>query len=312
MPISLPNLDDRTHADLMAEARAMIPALTPDWTNFNESDPGMTLVELLAWLAEMLIYQLDQVPRDHVGAFLALLGEELGADEALDHAIFRTIANLRQRYRLVTPADYEALVLRQFSARVRRVRCLPQFEPMPPLGRLSASPGHVTLVILTDPGQDFQSLQPEIASYLEPRRLLTVQHHLVKPDYLTVWLHIKLAIREDVLPRVALRQAYDALNAYFDPYDGGRDGAGWPFGRSVQRGDLYAMLDRLAGIDYVESLVLYTFISGDERREFLQKETVGIRLMPNELVKLDWDQMELVVVDPDGRELRWSPEEIAP
>ena len=53
MPLVLPNLDDRTYADLVAEALAMIPARAPEWTNFNPTDPGVTLIELFAYLAEM-------------------------------------------------------------------------------------------------------------------------------------------------------------------------------------------------------------------------------------------------------------------
>ena len=52
MAIELPNLDDHTYAELVDEARASIPVLYPAWTDHNPSDPGMTLVELLAWLAE--------------------------------------------------------------------------------------------------------------------------------------------------------------------------------------------------------------------------------------------------------------------
>ena len=47
MPLSLPNLDDRTYAGLVEEARALIPALCPEeWTDYNETDPGIALIEL--------------------------------------------------------------------------------------------------------------------------------------------------------------------------------------------------------------------------------------------------------------------------
>jgi len=62
MPMKLPNLDDRTYADLMAEAVASIPALYPRWTDHNPSNPGIALVELFAWLTEMLIYPANLVP----------------------------------------------------------------------------------------------------------------------------------------------------------------------------------------------------------------------------------------------------------
>jgi hypothetical protein len=74
MPLTLPNLDDRRWADLVEEGRALIPVYGPDWTDHNAHDPGITLMELLAWIAEMDIYQLNQVPDRHKQKFLALLG----------------------------------------------------------------------------------------------------------------------------------------------------------------------------------------------------------------------------------------------
>jgi hypothetical protein len=35
----------------------------PSWTDFNESDPGITLVELFAFLAELLDYLQDAVAK---------------------------------------------------------------------------------------------------------------------------------------------------------------------------------------------------------------------------------------------------------
>ncbi len=61
MPLLLPNLDDRTWADLVDEGRALLPVYGPEWTDHNASDPGITLIELLAWFSEMEIYGLNQV-----------------------------------------------------------------------------------------------------------------------------------------------------------------------------------------------------------------------------------------------------------
>src|SRR5215471_13539519 len=74
MPLLLPNLDDRTWADLADEGRGLIPVYGPEWTDHNASDPGITLVELLAWITEMDIYQLNQVSDRERLKFLALVG----------------------------------------------------------------------------------------------------------------------------------------------------------------------------------------------------------------------------------------------
>src|ERR1044071_2439456 len=73
MPITLPNLDDRRYADLVEEARSLIPTYAPEWTDHNESDPGITLIELFAYLSEMLIYRLNRVTDANRYAFLKLL-----------------------------------------------------------------------------------------------------------------------------------------------------------------------------------------------------------------------------------------------
>jgi len=74
MPLLVPNLDDRRWADLVEEARLLIPRLSPRWTDHNFHDPGITFVELFAWLAEMQIYQLNRVGARQREAFARLAG----------------------------------------------------------------------------------------------------------------------------------------------------------------------------------------------------------------------------------------------
>lgn len=73
MPLNAPNLDTRTFDDLVAEARQRIPRYTPEWTNLNDSDPGMTLVKLNAWLTETILFELNRVPALNYVKFLDLL-----------------------------------------------------------------------------------------------------------------------------------------------------------------------------------------------------------------------------------------------
>jgi hypothetical protein len=75
--IPVPNLDDRTHREIVEEALRLIPQYCPEWTNFNPSDPGVTLVELFAWMTEMAIYRLNKVTDKNFIAFLSLMGVTL-------------------------------------------------------------------------------------------------------------------------------------------------------------------------------------------------------------------------------------------
>ncbi|HEY1749973.1 MAG TPA: putative baseplate assembly protein [Caulobacteraceae bacterium] len=77
MPLTLPVIDDRTFDDIVAEARTRIPRYTAEWTDFNSGDAGFALVELFAWMSELLIYRLGQVPMLNYIKFLQLIGIEL-------------------------------------------------------------------------------------------------------------------------------------------------------------------------------------------------------------------------------------------
>ncbi len=74
MPIQIPQLDDRDFEQLFAEAKARIPVHTPEWTNFNDSDPGITLVQLFAFMTENLLYRSNRIPEANRLKFLQLLG----------------------------------------------------------------------------------------------------------------------------------------------------------------------------------------------------------------------------------------------
>jgi hypothetical protein len=76
MAISPVTLDDLTWTDLTAAARQRIPAASNGrWTLHAPVDPGVTLVELHAWLLEQRLYWMDQTPDALTRGALTLLGE---------------------------------------------------------------------------------------------------------------------------------------------------------------------------------------------------------------------------------------------
>ncbi|MGW0809035.1 baseplate J/gp47 family protein [Nonomuraea sp. NPDC002799] len=75
MTLPMPKLDDLTWADMMAAIRRRIPAESDGrWTLHAPADPGVTLLELFAYLLEQRLYWLDQAPDELVVAILRLLG----------------------------------------------------------------------------------------------------------------------------------------------------------------------------------------------------------------------------------------------
>lgn len=96
MPLSKlePILDDRTMEDIYRELRLRIPRYNKEWTNFNDSDPGITLLQLFAWLSEMMLARMNRIPFKNYIKFLQLLGMELEpAKPATAHLTFFTKAN---------------------------------------------------------------------------------------------------------------------------------------------------------------------------------------------------------------------------
>src|SRR5215218_9802408 len=77
MPLPAPNLDDRTFQDILDEARRLIPQYCPEWTDHNLSDPGITLLELFAWMTDLLLFRLNRVPERNYIKFLDLIGLRL-------------------------------------------------------------------------------------------------------------------------------------------------------------------------------------------------------------------------------------------
>lgn len=72
--IPVPNLDDIAFDALVEEGRALIPRYAPDWTDHNLHDPGITLLDLLAWIVDQQVYRIGFVGDAHLLAFAALLG----------------------------------------------------------------------------------------------------------------------------------------------------------------------------------------------------------------------------------------------
>jgi hypothetical protein len=60
-------------------------------------------------------------------------------------------------------------------------------------------------------------------------------------------------------PERLRRQALEALYRYFHPVNGGPDGTGWPFGRTVVAGEMLALLGHVPGVEQVEEVRLYRF-----------------------------------------------------
>lgn len=268
MPITLPNLDDRRYADLVEEARSLIPTYAPEWTDHNESDPGITLIELFAYLSEMLIYRLNRVTDANRYAFLKLLDPKFAPSPTLglEEQTRAVVLSLRQADRAVTSADFEKLALEASRSQdaskadgyAARVRCVPRrnLEIVDPSARDSDQPNHTSVVVVPfgPAAQPSGRLKDVVAQYLDPLRLVTTVVHVVGPRYVTVKVQLTVVVTPETsaAQEAAVRAPLEAaLAAFLDPLAGGPDGKGWPFGRNVYVSEIYDILDRQRGVDYV-------------------------------------------------------------
>jgi hypothetical protein len=310
MSLPLPKLDDSSYADLRAEALARLPALAPTWTDHNPSDPGITLIELFAWLSEMILYRLDQVPDASYEAFLRLLnGPNWERQADLSIAIRDTVLKLRERYRAVTANDYELLALADWprqpqAARypaIRRARAVPNRNlESGRAAQQEEEPAHMSLVIVPEPSgaDDQHPLPPDglidgLWDYLDERRVLTIRHHVVGPQYVKLDLEATLRLQPDAQPEKTRALAENQLRAFFHPHAGWKTGAGWPFGRAVYLSEIYELFDTAAGVNYVEDVAL---ITGDATREQRNdaNELVGLTLFDDELVGLNRIDLKII------------------
>lgn len=203
--------------------------------------------------------------------------------EELDNAKVRGPLLLRTRNRAVTAEDYEVLA-RGAAPEVARVRCVE-----------SAADGEAgvarVLVVPHAAGAAgrlrFEQLVPadetlqRIAAYLDERRPVGARVVVEPPVYQGITVVARIRAHHKADPRRLRGEALEALYGAFNPLTGGSDRDGWPFGRPVHVGEVYAVLQHVDGVAYVEDARLFGAdpISGERGGQ-----TDRIAVEPNALV----------------------------
>lgn len=77
MPLTPPRLDDLDYTTVFESLRGRIRIVAPEWTDHNDSDPGIALLQLFSHLTEMVGYRLNRVPEKAYIEFLKLVGVKL-------------------------------------------------------------------------------------------------------------------------------------------------------------------------------------------------------------------------------------------
>ncbi|WP_150275699.1 hypothetical protein [Paenibacillus tepidiphilus] len=268
MALPIPNLDDLDFEQLVADAKSLIPLYAPEWTNYNPSDPGITLVELFAWFSEMVLYRLDQVTDASKQEFLKLLGTALKDGEELTNGIRRGVQQFKETYRAVTADDYR-LLARQGLARIPgiqdkypdlalRTLCLINTDMEKAAAGDKESFGHVSVILVlqtarqNDLLREITEIKAAVKAYLDARKLLTTRVHVVEPDYRDVSVDMVVSAKNKGISATVS----EAVSRFLDPVSGGEEGEGWPPGRKLYSSDLYHLVEAIPGVNYVAALSL--------------------------------------------------------
>ncbi len=307
MTLPLPILDDRTYEDLVEEAVGLIPALDPEWTNHNPSDPGITLIELLAWLAEMLIYRANRVTDQHLVTFLRLLngpdwpasgaGKNLASEE-LNQEIRRTLCELTRPQRAVTCSDYETLATD--LEQVVRAKCIPRrnlgadwsTRPVPEFVFVSVAVLQKAADSNGWPQPADSHLIKEVHAKLQPRRLLAARLSVVAAEYVAIHANVEVVRQRGVSETTIADGEKKSLVDFLHPLRGGPDKQGWPFGRTVRVSELFGVLERTSVVDFVKGISLGVIGSAGASQSSLQER---VDLLDYQLPKLEEDQIQVTV-----------------
>lgn len=309
MSHELAGIPEIRYDDLVAEARAKIPALAPAWTDHGPADTGVALLELLAWVTEILGYRATRETEAMTRAFLELLGGAAAAESADVTAAMRTtLEALWTRYRAATVDDYVHLALTEFpktaAARalgavgeLHRVVCLAERDLDAPIKRAEA-PGHVSLVVLRRGSLELPpALKQALLDFFEPRRLLATRVHVAAVTRVFVPVEVDAYLDEGASPAAIHRRIWDGMRDYFSPEIGGPDGDGLAIGGEVFLSDLYAILDAIDGIDFIARVALV--VDHDARRiKNGRGETVGLAIYPHELAVYGTGRVKIRLFEP--------------
>jgi predicted phage baseplate assembly protein len=197
--------------------------------------------------------------------------------ESLEEAKLRGPILLRTRDRAVTAEDYEILA-HEAAPEIARIKCVPVGD--------AGDAGNVRVLVVpsvTEEGRfEFAQLVPAeesqeaIARHLASRKVIGTRVVVEPPTYQAVTVVARLRAKPHTSPTRLQSSALHGLYRYFHPLVGGPDGDGWPFGRPVHVGEVYGVLQKVEGVEFVEDARLFgADPTTGERGDAVQRIEIG-------------------------------------
>ncbi|WP_375505567.1 putative baseplate assembly protein [uncultured Nostoc sp.] len=204
--------------------------------------------------------------------------------ESLERAVLRAPQMLRSHDRAVTASDFEALTLKGSGGAIARALCLPMSA--------SQTAGSISVCVVPQANTDLidlahgiapdnfnlnSALRDRVLHYLDERRLLGIQLQLQQPNYVGVSVQAEVTLepaynnpsaQAEIIHKIKV-----ALYRYLNPLTGGVEMTGWPFGRPLYPSDIMALLQQIAGIQYLGAILLFPI---QKNGESWQRQTTPV------------------------------------
>ena len=178
--------------------------------------------------------------------------------ETVDEAKLRGPLALRTRDRAVTAEDYEQLARARRPRSPACARCRPAARTRPAgCGCWSCRPPRPTPRAGSGSRTWCRPRRPceAVADHIEERRTVGARVVVEPPFYQGVTVVATLVARPRTSSEELQREAAARAQPLLQPArPAARTGRGWPFGRPVQAGEVYAVLQRLPGTELVDEV----------------------------------------------------------
>lgn len=289
MAIQLPNLATKTYEEISDEMVASIPKYTDKWTNHNPSDPGITILELLSWIAETTLYRINRIPSESYVNFLRFVAGASNIDEVerllkdplqdkhyrkileflkeIEEGHNKTIAEiktevlmfLKSRYRAVTEDDFRQIAVEAtdlFKVKAKRI-----------IVEKAQDEDKVKIIVVPDKWEQYEELTETekrdryrelvefVKDYLNPRTLIGTKIEVKQPVYSDVSINLSVVCHHYATPEKIERDTKDRILQHLDPFVGGDEKTGWPYRRSLSIFEIAQIVEETDGVKQAASIM---------------------------------------------------------
>lgn len=287
MPIPQPDLYIKKYKDISDEMLTSIPKYTERWTNHNPSDPGIVILEMLAWISDTILYRIDKAPEEMYLSFLRLIAgsagfedvdsllnkpdidchykkiltllkkleEELenGSKISIEETKPAVLTFLSSRFRAVTEEDFKMLAIEatdDSSPKVKRAIVSTKRNKV----EVIIVPENWHELLKAENDVSYEKLSKKVSDYLDPRRLIGTVVDVKVPVFTDVIIDASIDISPKLNNDKVKKKIKEEICNFLDPFVGGDQGNGWPYGRLLTIYEIAQIIENTEGVEKIFTL----------------------------------------------------------